>query len=48
MGVSDKVGTLSPGKKADIIAVKGDVLRYINLLQHVNLVMKNGEVVKDE
>ena len=47
-GVSDKVGTLSPGKKADIIAVKGDVLRYINLLQHVNLVMKNGEVVKDE
>ena len=48
MGVSDKVGTLSPGKKADIIAVKGDVLRYINLLQHVNFVMKNGEVVKDE
>ena len=35
-------------KKADIIAVKGDVLRYINLLQHVNFIMINGKVVKDE
>ncbi len=47
MGVHDKVGTLVPGKYADIIAVKGDVLKYINLLQDVDLVMKNGVLYKE-
>ncbi|HEU4510934.1 MAG TPA: amidohydrolase family protein [Pyrinomonadaceae bacterium] len=42
MKVSDKVGTVSEGKYADIIAVRGDVLRHINLLQDVDLVMKHG------
>jgi imidazolonepropionase-like amidohydrolase len=42
MGVSDEVGTISEGKYADIIAVRGDVLRYINLLQDVDLVIKHG------
>lgn len=46
MGVADKTGTISQGKLADIIAVKGDVLRYINLLQHVDLVMKDGVLYK--
>lgn len=46
MGVSDKLGTVSKGKYADIIAVKGDVLRYINLLQDVDMVMKGGMVYK--
>jgi imidazolonepropionase-like amidohydrolase len=41
-----EVGTVSPGKYADIIAVKGDVLRYIALLQRVDLVMKRGQRVK--
>jgi len=42
MGVDKEVGTISEGKYADIIAVKGDVLRYISLLQHVDLVIKHG------
>lgn len=42
MGVSDEVGTVSVGKYADIIAVKGDVMRYITLLQDVDLVIKHG------
>ena len=46
MGVSDKVGTLSEGKVADIIAVRGDVLRHINLLQDVELVVQRGKRVK--
>ena len=46
MGVADKTGTISQGKLADIIAVKGDVLRYINLLQRVDLVMKDGILYK--
>ena len=42
MEVDDQVGTISEGKYADIIAVKGDVLRYIDLLQNVDLVIKHG------
>ncbi len=46
MGVENELGTVSAGKKADIIAVRGDVLEYINLLQHVEFVMKGGVVYK--
>jgi len=46
MGVIDQVGTISEGKKADIIAVRGDVLRHIDRLSDVDLVIKNGERVK--
>ena len=42
MKVDRDVGTVSEGKFADIIAVRGDVLRYINLLQDVDLVVKRG------
>jgi imidazolonepropionase-like amidohydrolase len=38
-----EVGTVTPGKYADIVAVRGDVLRYINLLQDVDLVVKRGK-----
>jgi len=46
MGVDDVYGTISPGKYADIIAVKGDVLRWINLLSDVDMVIKHGRRVK--
>ncbi|MDF1696917.1 MAG: amidohydrolase family protein [Saprospiraceae bacterium] len=46
MGVDDKYGTISEGKYADIIAVDGDVLRWISLLQDVDLVIKHGKRVK--
>ncbi len=39
-------GTIAEGKYADIIAVRGDVLRYINLLQRVDLVIKRGKRFK--
>ncbi len=42
MGVADEVGTITEGKFADIIAVRGDVLRYVNLIQHVDIVIKHG------
>ncbi len=48
MGVDDELGTVSAGKKADIIAVRGDVLEYINLLQDVDLVMKGGVIYKQD
>ncbi|MBX2928229.1 MAG: amidohydrolase family protein [Saprospiraceae bacterium] len=43
MGVDGDYGTISEGKYADIIAVKGDVLRYISLLQDVDIVVKHGK-----
>jgi imidazolonepropionase-like amidohydrolase len=41
-----EVGTVTPGKYADIIAVRGDVLKYISLLQDVDIVIKNGKRVR--
>ncbi len=42
MKVDREVGTVTPGKYADVIAVRGDVLRYIALLQRVDVVVKRG------
>ena len=48
LGWSDKVGTIEPGKWADIIAVDGDPVKDVTTLEHVKFVMKGGEVVKNE
>jgi imidazolonepropionase-like amidohydrolase len=47
LGWSDKVGTIEPGKWADIVAVDGDPLADITTLERVKFVMKGGEVVKN-
>lgn len=44
--LSDEIGSLAPGKAADIIAVKGDPLADVNVLRQVSFVMKGGEVAK--
>ncbi len=46
MKADKEYGTISEGKYADIIAVDGDVLRYINLLEDVDMVIKHGKRVK--
>lgn len=46
MGVEKDSGTVTAGKFADIIAVRGDVLENIGLLQNVSLVMKGGVVYR--
>ena len=43
----DKVGALEAGHYADVIAVDGDPLVDVTVLQHVKFVMKGGVVVKD-
>jgi imidazolonepropionase-like amidohydrolase len=40
------VGTIEAGKDADIIAVRGDPLQNVRLLENVGFVMKHGRVHK--
>jgi len=46
MGWSDKVGSIAPGKWADVIAVESDPLKDVKVLQKVVFVMKSGVVYK--
>jgi len=48
LGWSDKIGTIEPGKWADLIAVDGDPLQDVTMLERVKFVMKGGDVVKNE
>ena len=48
LGWSDKIGTLEAGKWADLIAIDGDPLQDVTILEHVKFVMKGGDVVKNE
>jgi imidazolonepropionase-like amidohydrolase len=46
LGVDDRLGTLTAGKIADVIAVPGDPLQDIHATEHVSFVMKEGVVIK--
>jgi len=47
IGRDKDVGSIAPGKFADIIAVAGDPLANVTELEHVGFVMKGGEVYKN-
>ena len=46
LGRSSELGSVKPGKYADVIAVAGDPLRDVSVLEHVRFVMKDGKVYK--
>ena len=46
LGWAGQIGELKPGFYADVIAVPGDPLKDISVCEHVQFVMKNGEVVR--
>jgi imidazolonepropionase-like amidohydrolase len=48
LGMADRIGTLEPGKLADIIAVPGDPTKDLKALEHAKFVMKGGEIIKNE
>ena len=48
LGWSDRIGTIEPGKFADIIAVSGDPLTDISQPEHIKFVMKGGVVYKND
>ena len=47
LGLSDQIGTLEPGKDADVVAVSGDPLKDTAVLKHVDFVMHWGKVFKE-
>ncbi len=48
LGWSGKVGQITPGFYADIVAVHGDPLKDISVLEDIDFVMKGGEVYKSK
>ncbi len=48
MGWDDRVGSLEAGKLADVIAVRGNPLDNITVMERVMFVMKGGEVYRDD
>ena len=46
--IDNEVGTIEPGKRADLIALDGDPLKDMTALERVSLVMNNGVVYEDQ
>lgn len=47
-GWAERVGAVEPGKFADLIAVEGDPLADVTVLEKVRFVMKGGEVIRNQ
>ena len=48
LGWSDRVGQLAPNHFADLIAVTGDPLADVTVLERVYFVLKGGRVIKNQ
>jgi len=48
LDMDGKIGVLAPGAYADVIAVNGDPLRDIKVLENVDFVMKDGQVFRSK
>jgi imidazolonepropionase-like amidohydrolase len=48
LGLSAEIGTIAPGKSADLIAVEGDPLADVTALQQVRFVLARGRVARED
>jgi imidazolonepropionase-like amidohydrolase len=48
LGMEDEIGTIEPGKRADLVAVDGDPLRDISALDRVSMVVKGGVFLRSD
>ena len=48
LGLASRIGTIEPGKSADLIAIDGDPLKDVRELAKVRFVMKNGRIVRND
>jgi imidazolonepropionase-like amidohydrolase len=48
LGRSKEIGSIRPGKYADMVAVKGNPLQDVSLLEKVSFVMKDGKIYKQQ
>ena len=48
LGLATEIGTIEPGKSADIVAVRGDPLADVGVLRNMNFVMARGRVFRSE
>ena len=46
LGMSADIGTLEPGKYADLVAVRGDPLADVTVLKHIDHVMMGGALIR--
>jgi len=47
LGLADELGTIEPGKRADLLVIDGDPLQDLSQLRRVHLVLREGKVVVD-
>jgi imidazolonepropionase-like amidohydrolase len=48
LGMEDRIGSIQPGKQADLVVVDGDPLKDISALSRVRLVMQAGRIVHEK
>lgn len=48
LGMDDRIGSIEPGKEADLVLVKGDPAADLACTRNIVLVMKQGRIVRDE
>jgi imidazolonepropionase-like amidohydrolase len=46
LGLSDLVGSIAPGKAADIVGVRGDPTADVAVLERVSFVMRDGRIYR--